>query len=1022
MFVHTGSVVSAGLARASRSLAFAGLFVLVCLGRSGKLYAIEWVDLSLTEGTNFSVSRIPGSSPEAFVMDLQGTLWRVERDGGPAQPLTDGLGDDRLPDVAADGSRVVFQSFRQGNWDIWSVQTDGSGLVALTRSVFDDREPVLSPDGSKLAFSSDRSGNYDIWVVDIDGGDPQQITRHPSNDFMPCWSADSTKLFYVSDRDGGVDNALVEWTLGEGAERLVRRFEGAIASPSVSTDGTWLALRRLSFVPLTLMGSRFDQGESSELMVFSPDEPDVSSRVLKAGNDVFPFRASWTSDDRLVVTADGKIVVLGLEPDSPREEVSFEVKVSLNRAEYVRRAPELPSPGERRPVNGIVRPAVSPDEQSLVYSALGDLWLAPLAGGEATPLTRDESLDAGAAFSPDGSNLVYASDRSGTMDLWIKQMGSSTGSGERQLTFGLGAEWGPAWSPDGSRIAFVDERSRVFVVSVDGGEPTLVYEPGTSVGLPSWSSDGNHLAMAIMQPVSTRFREGLNRILIVSVEAKQARILDEPDRSVGTRDGDGPVWSPDGSHLAFAMDGGLWLMAVRPDGTPTERARQIVAEPADFLAWAGSKSLVFLSGKEIRRVAVDGGRAETVEIEHTYSVAATGGKMLLQDFRLIDGTGASPKAGMDVLIEGERIAEIRPTGDPVPEGVRVIAGQGRTLIPGLIELHTHLSQPTWGRRHGKIWLAFGVTTIRSPAASPYRIQEERESILAGLRAGPRIVATGHTLDGDRVYYGGASSIHGPEGLQQELSRAAAMGYDLIKTYVRLTDDLQRAAIEKAHELGLPVTSHELFPALALGIDGVEHLTGTSRRGFSPKMTELGRSYQDVVSLIAQSGVEFTPTVLIYGGFSLAHAREPDLFDDVRLSRLFPPWAVESLKNRPLADLRTQRRLMQPVYETLGKIHAAGGKIFAGTDSPIVPYGFSLLLELEQLAEAGIGNLELIQAATSGAAAALGLGESLGSLEEGKLADLVILRDDPAENIRALRSTEAVILDGRIVQVPQLLRY
>jgi hypothetical protein len=203
---------------------------------------------------------------------------------------------------------------------------------------------------------------------------------------------------------------------------------------------------------------------------------------------------------------------------------------------------------------------------------------------------------------------------------------------------------------------------------------------------------------------------------------------------------------------------------------------------------------------------------------------------------------------MDVAIEGDRIARVEPTGGEVAEAVRVVSGEGKTLIPGLIEMHTHLGLPAWGSRQGKVWLAYGITSLRTPADALYRVVEERESIRAAAR-GPRIFYAAQ-FDGDRIYYGGGLALNDGEELEQEMKRALALEYDLVKTYVRLPDPLQKDAIEKAHAAGVFVTSHEVYPAVAYGVDGIEHLSGTSRRGFSPKLTQLRRTYDDAIELNA----------------------------------------------------------------------------------------------------------------------------------------------------------------------------
>ncbi len=320
-------------------------------------------------------------------------------------------------------------------------------------------------------------------------------------------------------------------------------------------------------------------------------------------------------------------------------------------------------------------------------------------------------------------------------------------------------------------------------------------------------------------------------------------------------------------------------------------------------------------------------------------------------------------------------------------------------------MHTHLGLPSWGSRQGKVWLAYGITSLRTPADALYRVIEEKESIRAGRRVGPRVFYTGATFDGDRIYYTGALALNDGEELEQEMKRALALDYDVVKTYVRLSDPLQKEAIEKAHAAGIFVTSHEVYPAVAYGVDGIEHLSGTSRRGFSPKLTELRRSYDDVVELIARSGVYFTPTVLLQGGWSLALAREPGLFDEPRFQALFPPFVKEGfLRGVRAGDAARSTDAAAPIFSTIDRIHERGGKLIAGTDSPLLPYGLSLLLEIEQLSEAGLGPMAAIESATRVAAEALGAGDELGTIEPGKVADLVLLsrgslggHQEPPEN-------------------------
>jgi hypothetical protein len=214
--------------------------------------------------------------------------------------------------------------------------------------------------------------------------------------------------------------------------------------------------------------------------------------------------------------------------------------------------------------------------------------------------------------------------------------------------------------------------------------------------------------------------------------------------------------------------------------------------------------------------------------------------------------------------------------------------------------------------------------------------------------------------------------------------------------------------------------------VAYGADGVEHIRGTSRRGFSPKMSETRRSYRDVTELLAASGMTITPTIGIQGGHQLLTLRDGSWLDDPRIGRLFPPAATapsRSLRAKPAtpADLTAREALVAPQERMVAALVKAGGRVIAGTDSPINPYGLSLLLEIEHYVRGGLSPADAIRTATAVAAEAMGLGADLGTIEPGKLADLTIVDGNPLADIRDLRKTKKVVKDGTVYDVDELLR-
>jgi amidohydrolase family protein len=263
-------------------------------------------------------------------------------------------------------------------------------------------------------------------------------------------------------------------------------------------------------------------------------------------------------------------------------------------------------------------------------------------------------------------------------------------------------------------------------------------------------------------------------------------------------------------------------------------------------------------------------------------------------------------------------------------------------------------------------------------------------------------------------------------VDMEVERARRLDYDLLKTYVRLPDLMQRRAIEGAHKIGIPVSSHEIYPSALSGVDSVEHTGATSRRGYSPKQSSTGRAYEDVIQIIAKSQMTITPTAAL-GGTARLISRDPGLLDDARM-QLFPQWARESMRPiaaQPQGQGRGQGRGgAQPptaAYATIRALHAAGARIIAGVDSPLVPYGISLHGEIEDYVAAGLTPFQALQTATVNPARLLAADTDIGTIQVGKLADLVVVDGDPLADIKAARRVRTVIKNGEIYELGTLLR-
>ncbi|MET0290455.1 MAG: amidohydrolase family protein [Pseudoxanthomonas sp.] len=948
--------------------------------------------IDVHEGTSMAVSVSPDG--KWLAIDLQGGLWLLPSKGGTARRITDAYSDARQPVWSPDGQTLAFFSYREGGYDLWTVKPDGSALKKLTWGAFDDRDPIWSPDGKRLAFASDRGtpgqSSYNIWTVDVASGALQQVTHNAFENRMPSWSPDGRRIAYSSTRDGS--SGLFATTVTDGTEQPLRDSKGTLEAPSWTPDGRLLYVEQID-------------GTS----VLKLDGAPVSGT-----ENAFPFRASWqgTRNDFYYVS-DGLIRRRTLGKEGVQT-VRFTASLDAIASPLTHSTRDFDSIAPRRAL-GIVRPALSPDGKQVAFTALGDLYLMEI-GGKPQRLTSDRFLETDVAFSPDGKQLVYSSDKGGQLQqLWIRDL--KTGK-ERQLTHLDTQPLGAAWSPDGKRIAFIDADGMwgvagLCTVDVATGKVTRLQPSLGQPGRPTWSADGKHVAIPLSLSFSKSFREGTNQVYVVPADGQGAPTWYSPvpNLSIDTRGGAGPVWSPDGTQMAAIYEGELRVWPVAPNGAPLGPPRSLTSEIAHSPSWSGdSSTLLYQSADQLKRVDVNTGRIDTVPLALDYTLAKPSGRTVIHAGRVFDGRHEALQENMDVVVEGNRITSVVPHDPALHASAKVVDGSEQTLMPGLIEFHAHF-QKDHGEATQRAWLAWGITTVRDPGSQPYDMVEEREANEAGVRIGPRMYITGHLLEWQRVYYKMGIALSGPAHLEKELARSKALHYDLLKSYVRMPDPQQKRLTEFAHhEMGVPVTTHEIYPAALTGVDNTEHIGATSRRGYATKQGPLGRAYEDVVQLFGKTGRPVTPTN--FGSLITYLDKHPALRDDPRL-QLYPQWAQKSVHNTVLpARLKDA---MPGTAKAIVDIAKAGGRIAAGTDTPIA---INYHAELASYVDAGMTPFQALQAGTLTPATLLGL--DAGAVEAGKLADLVLVDGNPLQDISDTTRVRQVISNGRVFDQAALL--
>jgi Tol biopolymer transport system component/imidazolonepropionase-like amidohydrolase len=958
--------------------------------------------ITVSEGTNLGATVSPDR--KSIILDLQTALWLLPFEGGTARRLTDPEFEASRPDYSPKGGLVAFQSFSGGTFHIWVMKPDGSARRAVTDGHGDDRDPRISPDGARIAFSSDRAmkGNYDIWTVEVATGKLTQWTSGDPDEYEPAWSPDGTEIAYVSGA-GAIGRAILAAKADRNPRVVVDAPEGSrVNAPSWSPDGKQIAYVQTTANKLRLM---------------------IGDKQVGGADDVFPFPAVWLSVGQVLYTGNGKIWKTQIATNMT-ENVPFKATFAVNRAAYKRKIPDFDTTSPRT-VKGILAPALSPDGKRVVFEALNQLWLMEI-GGNATALTSDGYYKQTPAWSPDGTRIAYSSDKNGTANVYILDL--ATRSETRLTNLHEAAALDPAWSPDGKQIAFQTQEGTVHVADVAGGASREVIRTTFEPGRPSWSKNGKMLSLAVLRAYTKRYREGTSLILTADLQTgKQVLTEPAPYKSITTRSIDGPIYSPDGTRMAYVMDDYLWVRPVDANGLPVSEARPINEEMTDAPTWsADGKRILYLSAGMLRMIDADG-KASPVTLpvnlqwhrqERTKTVVVHAGK-------LWDGKGAEVRTEVDVTIVGRRIRKVEPHNEAAHRAAEtVVDGSGLTLMPGLWEAHNHRygGQAASGDRAGRTWLAYGFTTLQSQGDAAYAQMEVKESFASGARVGPRYFAAGEPIDGERQYYGHDHGATNEKELRLELERARALEYDNLKTYVRLPHTLQKIALDYAHnELGIWAASHYGMPGLGFGMDGMTHVSATSRWGYSYTRSAGGTTYDDIRQLFAATG-EFLITTPFMA--SALYAEDPKIVEDPRISTLNTPWAQHTMaqaRDRAVStNQSTTLENLKSEMETVTAVMRGGGTVALGTDSPLPGNAILNHLGLRAEVKYGLKPWEALQTVTLLAARAFGYEKDLGTIEQGKLADLILVAGDPLGDIRDAANLRQVMVDGRLYTIPEIL--
>jgi Tol biopolymer transport system component len=1001
------------------------------------------------EGTWLSLDLSPDG--KNIVFELVGDIYTLPVSGGEAKPLLTGMAMETQPRFSPDGKEIAFLSDRDGAENVWVVQADGSNPHKLSdekRAEF--VSPAWSPDGQYVFVSKSGSqlGANELWMYHrLGGGAGIQVTKSKTkpdaprddwnNDLGATFSPDGKFVYFARRKRNFSYNVtfplwqLVRRNLVSGEEDSITDLAGSAFRPAVSPDGKYMVYATRYEQQTQLRVRDMATGDEHWL----PSVVDRDDQESRATRDLLPGFAYTPDSKALIISHQGHIWKMPID-GSAEQQIAFHASVKLDigpRLDFETRIND----GEAVRSRLIMQPSASPDGKQVAFSSFAHIYVGNTDGSGVHRITTGDEREFQPSWSPDGKKIVYVT--------WAMQGGQieqvdAAGGAATVLTQVPAFYRDPVFSPDGQLIyALHTSKTERNGLETEFGRPEggldliqlaatggawRVVLPSRGTGRPHFGPEKDRIYMFGPSGLLSVRPDGTDQRTLLKVVGPNLTQAPEAPPATDIR------ISPDGTLALALVSRELWLLPMAHTGgtvtvdvsKPDVALQRLTAVGADSFEWIdGGRQIEWSAGAHNFHLPLDQVRLTTgatasnasqlkpVGTEFIVEMprAKPDGIIALRGATAISMRGDEVIQNADIVITSNRITAIGAKGTvTIPAGAKVMNLAGMTIMPGIVDVHAHWTEVRRLVLDTNAWpfianLAYGVTTGRDPQTSSNDVFAYEDLIDAGIMPGPRAYNTGRGIFSD-------TDFKTAEDAEQFVDWYAEYYHtNTVKSYTvgnRLQRQFMIEACKKYHIM--PTTEG----ALDLKLDMTHAIDGFAGNEHALPIVPL---YKDVVQLFAQTKINYTPTLIVaYGGPWAENFfyQQKDWYSDAKLQRFFPQTTLW-LKTSRRPWFQDREQIFPRLAHEAGKIQAAGGRVSLGGHGQF--QGIQCHWEMWAFAAGDIKPLDVLKIGTINGARNIGLEKDLGSLEPGKLADLIVLKKNPLVDIHNTETIRYVMKNGEL---------